>query len=230
MSRRRALENEQGCKQLRLSLEGSPASLFPLPGSEEARRMTATSGRSCLELSRKSGPLGCLVKMLLASSAWASTMRYLTWKPKATKHNHLLFRLVPSEPRTGGTEYSLWRTPSGSDGEGGVMEMRLGTTGRYKLRDHVHPINAHMWPTPKNCPSGPDYARVNRQGSGGDDLATAVARTMFPSPAARDWKSGLGRKDNGHTPQLPEVVGGQLNPTWVEWLMGFPAGWTELRD
>ncbi|MDK2600241.1 hypothetical protein QO179_20065 [Bacillus stercoris] len=27
-----------------------------------------------------------------------------------------------------------------------------------------------------------------------------------------------------------ERVGGQLNPTWVEWLMGFPTGWTELKD
>lgn len=25
-------------------------------------------------------------------------------------------------------------------------------------------------------------------------------------------------------------VGGQLNPTWVEWLMVFPTWWTELKD
>jgi DNA (cytosine-5)-methyltransferase 1 len=24
--------------------------------------------------------------------------------------------------------------------------------------------------------------------------------------------------------------GGKLNPTWVEWLMGFPEGWTDLED
>jgi DNA (cytosine-5)-methyltransferase 1 len=24
--------------------------------------------------------------------------------------------------------------------------------------------------------------------------------------------------------------GGSLNPTWVEWLMGFPLGWTDLED
>jgi DNA (cytosine-5)-methyltransferase 1 len=24
--------------------------------------------------------------------------------------------------------------------------------------------------------------------------------------------------------------GGSLNPTWVEWLMGFPTGWTDLKD
>jgi len=29
--------------------------------------------------------------------------------------------------------------------------------------------------------------------------------------------------------QLSEVVGGQLNPEWVEWLMGLPIGWTDLK-
>ena len=24
------------------------------------------------------------------------------------------------------------------------------------------------------------------------------------------------------------AIGGSLNPTWVEWLMGFPLGWTDL--
>jgi hypothetical protein len=23
---------------------------------------------------------------------------------------------------------------------------------------------------------------------------------------------------------------GQMNPEWVEWLMGFPIGWTDLKD
>lgn len=85
------------------------------------------------------------------------------------------------------------------------------------------------WPTPKASASGPDYARADRSGSGGDDLATAVARETFPSPAQRDWRSGTGRADNGHTPQLPETVGGQLNADWVEWLMGWPIGWTSLE-
>jgi hypothetical protein len=26
----------------------------------------------------------------------------------------------------------------------------------------------------------------------------------------------------------PEELNGALNPTWVEWLMGFPLGWTDL--
>jgi hypothetical protein len=28
----------------------------------------------------------------------------------------------------------------------------------------------------------------------------------------------------------PSAIGGKLNPMWVEWLMGFPIGWTDLED
>jgi len=26
-----------------------------------------------------------------------------------------------------------------------------------------------------------------------------------------------------------QKTGGQLNPQWVEWLMGYPEGWTDLK-
>jgi hypothetical protein len=61
-------------------------------------------------------------------------------------------------------------------------------------------------------------------------LADAVRRQMLPTPAARDWKSGTGRQENGHTPQLPEVIGGQLNPQFVSWLMGFPVDWCDMPE
>jgi hypothetical protein len=28
---------------------------------------------------------------------------------------------------------------------------------------------------------------------------------------------------------LSEQIDGSLNPTWVEWLMGWPVGWTALK-
>lgn len=45
----------------------------------------------------------------------------------------------------------------------------------------------NMWPTPESklASSGPDYARATRDGSGGDDLCTAVARD-WPTPKAID--------------------------------------------
>jgi hypothetical protein len=42
-----------------------------------------------------------------------------------------------------------WRTPSSSDGEGGVMEMREGCAGKYKLRDHVAAEEKRSWATPQ---------------------------------------------------------------------------------
>jgi hypothetical protein len=29
--------------------------------------------------------------------------------------------------------------------------------------------------------------------------------------------------------EVAAAMGGQLNPSWVEWLMGWPIGWTDLR-
>ena len=40
------------------------------------------------------------------------------------------------------------------------------------------------------------------------------------------------RRDKGKQLMLSMVVdadSGKLNPTWVEWLMGFPLGWTDLK-
>lgn len=90
------------------------------------------------------------------------------------------------------TPRRMWPTPTVSDSKG--PSPGLQREGSQNLAEWV------VWPTPKSSPSGPDYARTNRPESGGDDLATAVARR---SP-------------------------GQLNPTFVEWLMGFPLGWTDL--
>jgi hypothetical protein len=41
-------------------------------------------------------------------------------------------------------------------------------------------------------------------------------------------------RQRGFSPNLPEMVaesanGGRLNPTWVEWLMGWPLGATDLK-
>jgi hypothetical protein len=55
-------------------------------------------------------------------------------------------------------------------------------------------------------------------------LANAVK--LFTAPCAADAQGTHGG-DNHRS--LRTDVAGQLNPTWVEWLMGFPPGWTELN-
>lgn len=55
-----------------------------------------------------------------------------------------------------------------------------------------------LMPTPqaKLADAGPDYARATRPGTGVDDLTTAVARTLLPTPRPRDGK-GADPSPNG---------------------------------
>ena len=101
------------------------ANLSLKPGSEEARKMTVTSGLKCYESYGKSSPLGLLVKTCLGSSIWHSTRCYLTWKPKTTPHKRLLFQLAVSMPRTEETVSVFWPTPS----TGAAL---CGGTGNFK--------------------------------------------------------------------------------------------------
>lgn len=50
---------------------------------------------------------------------------------------------------------------------------------------------------------------------------------MWPTPRVGGSRgsSPAGEKHG----DLAAVVGGQLNPNWVEWLMGYPTGWTDLN-
>jgi hypothetical protein len=44
----------------------------------------------------------------------------------------------------------------------------------------------------------------------------------------QEW-GGSGARKTMRQLVSPEEMTGQLNPTWVEWLMGWPIGWTELK-
>ena len=120
------------------------ASPFPLPAGERVRRTAVTSGLTCSVPFTRSGPVGSLVRTLVASSRWYSPARRLTWdvsplcserislytvsgrntssRPSAVilsvkdiPSSRCLFRLVPSVPRTEGTVSGLLPTPIASD-------------------------------------------------------------------------------------------------------------------
>jgi hypothetical protein len=98
------------------------------------------------------------------------------------------------------------------------------------VRDKQGKVPA-MWPTPKASAAGPDFAKMtgrdNRKPGGGLSLATMAA--IFPTPTVQDASNngGPSQYERNSLPLNP-VAGGALNPTWVEWLMGFPLGWTAL--
>jgi hypothetical protein len=52
---------------------------------------------------------------------------------------------------------------------------------------------------------------------------------LWPTPTAHSAKEGAYPAEyDRKTPTLGARVGGKPNPMWVEWLMGWPTGWTDL--
>ena len=242
--------SEQDCEQLTLFRADSPASRLVLPGTEEARKMTVTSGLRCLELSKRSDPLGVLVKMLLASSTWHSTRCYLTWKISATPCKRLLFRLVASTPRIKENDARLLPTITAEDaGRTGSAKAwkeyeETGRTTGYRLRNWVQNIEGKdgqpiLWKTPI---ASEGANREFYHNSRGEPNLSGMVK-LWPTPTTG---AGLcGGAGNYHQLKALEKCGeiteeerrsmaagngGQLNPDWTEWFMGFPIGWTSLQS
>ena len=93
----------------------NPFRRYGKPGAPKAKQMTAICGRQCFMLSRSGARLGLLVKTLLESSIWHSTLAYLIWKTSVTPSNRLLFQLVPWAPSTSESGSGFWPTPQASD-------------------------------------------------------------------------------------------------------------------
>lgn len=192
-------------EQLTLLPEDTLASRSALPGSEKARMMTATSGQLCLASSKNTGPLGLLEKMLLGISAWASTVCFLTWRVQITPQGHLLFRLVPSTPRIEGIDAGLLLTPRAKE-SGEKQETFLKRMGDRSEKCH--------------------------------SSLTAQLRKLYPTVARSDAKGSSKNRYNGSPEShgnLREVLrdgpedGQYPHPEFIEWLMGFPIGWTEIQ-
>jgi hypothetical protein len=98
---------------------------------------------------------------------------------------------------------------------------------------------AKLWPTPDATPRGATPNFTGKRPSGHkESFNLQTAAKMWPTPTTRDHKGANSdehlAKARGYHDQLPNAVkmeghsSGSLNPAWVEWLMGFPAGWTNL--
>ena len=148
-----------------------------------------------------------------------------TWPRSGMTRNGIAFRRAPLVPLTKGTASgSLLPTPtvSGNHNRKGSSTNSGDGLATYVARNPL--------PTPRPC-SGLRSSGANR---------TEIMRALekWPTPTARDWKDGTAQSCrnvpvNGllgravHQGDQQET-GGTLNPTWVEWLMGFPSGWTDL--
>lgn len=151
--------------------------------------------------------------------------------------NGVLWERTTLPPLTSGTGSGSWPTPTCQEVE--HPDAELTDTGRRLSKDgkSSHSLNladsVKQWPTPQARDwKGPSGRSMKGEEN---DLPNQVKKwptptvndshncTMPPSQMTRDNLPGaLLRK--GDRPN-----GGHLNPTWVEWLMGWPIGWTTME-
>lgn len=126
-------------------------------------------------------------------------------------------------------ERGLWPTPRATR-----ANTRPNGKGGRTLLDE-----ARKWPTPtrRDAKSLKAVTRGANATPGGTPLAVAV---MWATPNASEARQGWQDRSRGKkgtqeslSTQVVKASGGreatsgQLNPTWVEWLMGFPIGWSD---
>jgi hypothetical protein len=110
----------------------------------------------------------------------------------------------------------------------------LSTPGRRTSENE-----SGSWPTPNASDNRPraTAASTERRRKLGKQISLEAA-VKYPTPKSRDWKDtgtvppsrvlDLGKDTLGQRVARTEP-GGSLNPTWVEWLMGWPIEWTSLQ-
>lgn len=207
----------------------SPVSLSALPENAPERMTRATCGPQ---------PSSASAWYDRGSHSWrtfqvsflAATLEPFseTW-PKAGMMHAGAFYPQPSwEHRISAIDYGLLLpTPLANE----ITESEETTTARRergtKTSKNLTQAAPGMWPTPK----AQNATGAAIHGDGGLDLQTAV---MLATPQARDFRTGsTARWEEARkglkSCNLNDQIGGQLNPTWVEWLMGWPLGWTDLK-
>jgi hypothetical protein len=133
-------------------------------------------------------------------------------------------------------DMKMWRTPDAHCDRGASSEKRMKMKLEKKMPISINDQVAHpnlMWPTPRASNPG---SRPN--GKGGKILQEEVLiaegirkrgqKIMWPTPVQDDVHHRKQKYQQGGT-ALSTKAGGSLNPTWVEWLMGYPAEYTDLK-
>lgn len=199
---------------LTLWQEDSPASQSATPASASGGTMFAGSGPSSPASFASFDPATSSWRTSPSSASGDSTKSRVIWPRSGMTRNGTAYQLAPSAPRTIATDSSLWPTPLASNTK--AVHMRTG--GR--------PPRSYLWPTPTRSDGTGGPGNSGRQG--GLNLRTAVRLWKTPTAAPASHGGGGGELQK----QVKSSAGepGPLNPAWIEWLMGYPRGWTVLQD
>jgi hypothetical protein len=230
------LTEDRGEELLTWFLGAFPAKTFPQPekeqGSTESEAecgpkwhgsFTKYDLNSCLWRTHQCSLLGDLEPFLETWPRWGLMQSGECWEQQTLAH------------RTSETESGLlekWPTPTVMDSI--TRSKESWEKAQFRPRQGKNLIklgDIQFWPTPTASVGGPQMMgdKLRLSGAkGSNNLAGAVK--AWPTPTDHNAKEGAFPAEyNRKTPTLAAEAGGALNPNWVEWLMGWPLGWTDLK-
>jgi len=193
-----------GADALTSCVEGFPAKTFPpLEKAQASKDHEADFGGTWPEWFAKFDPVTFSWKTRQCSLLAGLDAFSGTWPRWGMMRGGVCWELTTPGHRTGENEFGFWPTPClpGNGGSHGGPGRSAARMGGDTLR-----TAAKMWPTPQ--------ASDNRD------------RGNLGMPAI------LRRQEKGKQIGLGQSVSdtsGALNPAWVEWLMGWPIGWTDSK-
>lgn len=220
------------------SAEASPVRTSAALERVQALRASAAAyGRNTADLLASYDP---------GSSSWKTSQHCLvegltsfseTWPRSGLMQNGTAYQLPPLVRLTDEIDFGLWPTPvvpNGGRSVAHVNDWRGRTAYHNGKKVQVDLAQAvKRWPTPHG------FSQDGRSnGPSGNELGRAVNRAMVPTPKLPSVGGQMARATpGGGIRKLEDWVSadqgqntGSLNPTWVEWLMGYPAEWTALKD
>jgi hypothetical protein len=193
-------------------------------------------------------------KMCGDISLWGEQQSLESLPKSGMTRNGALYQQPAWEPITDEIESSSWPTPTAVTRpmEGNVRMYRAKIAAGEMTEQEAEAILGKsvweaqgaipaMWPTPTtqeiehpNAIINDKGRRVSKNGRSSHGVGLADAVQIWPTPTLDDSKN-VKPKPNRFRGLVAAVnekseTGGKLNPTWVEWLMGFPTGWTDLED
>ena len=209
------------------SVRASLASPSAKPESEEGQTMTATNGPQ---------PSSAFAQYDLDSHSWKTYLDSSvpdtlepfsgTWPKAGTTVGGSSYRLPSLERPTKGSVSGLLPTPIAPSKGGGSSRSGDRSNETPSLHGMARKGN---WPTPTTGDA--IRGETEHDGKRGQTLIGAARGQKWATPKLSPSGPDYARKNRATSggDDLVTQVGGQLNPTWVEWLMGWPLEWTDLK-
>ena len=209
-------------------LEGFHAKTFPRP--EKAQELTEND-QECGEKWRASftkyDPSSCSWKTHQCSLLGDLEGFSETWPQWGLMRDGECWEQRTLEQTIRGTESGL--SPNGVDSfhTPNTTGLDGGSNSRKALKKKLEKL-----PTPcaGDYKSKPTSASWKAKGAINFSLANPEIQAKWTTPTSHNAKEcNSPSEKTRNTPTLAAQAGGKLNPMWVEWLMGWPLEWTDLK-